>query len=366
MNLTRGMIVVLLCAPMAAAPADERDAHFYLRQQGTDTFVAGDSARISRPVGGDLLAAGGELHLAAPVAGDIVAVGGSVRLGGSGNQNLYAAGGSIALEGTLARNARVAGGNLSVGPGASISGNASLAGGRVELLGTVGGYLQASGGRVLIDGRVGGDVEALAGELELGPNARIGGRLRYRGGTPLKQDPAAQVAGGIERLEMPVRRVAERSPAPAVFGVWTLGLMAMAAVLVLALPGLSGRVSQAARGRFGWSLLAGFLALAAVPLAVLILLATVIGIPLALVGVLGYLVMLLVGYVAAGIALGDATLARWWSARAAHRGWRALFAALGVLVLGVAALIPWLGALLALGALILGMGALLLQARAPG
>jgi len=76
--------------------------------------------------------------------------------------------------------------------------------------------------------------------------------------------------------------------------------------------------------------------------------------------------LLLVGYVAAGIALGDAALARGWAARAAHRGWRALFAALGVLVIGIVALIPWLGALAALAALITGMGALLLQARAPG
>lgn len=366
MIAVRAMSLLLLCAPLAGATADERGEHLYLRQQGADTFVAGDSARVSQPVAGDLLAAGGELRLAAPVAGDIVAVGGALRLDGSGSQNLYAAGGNIAVEGTLARNARVAGGNLSVGPQARISGNASLAGGRVEMLGAVGGYLQAAGGRVLIDGRVGGDVEAVAGELELGPNARIGGRLRYHGGAPLRQDAAARVEGGIERLEMPVRRVAERSPAPAVFGVWTLGLMVMAAVLVLALPGLSSRVSAAARARLGWSLLAGFLALAAVPLAVVILLATVVGIPLALAGVLGYLALLLLGYVAAGIALGDAALARWWAARAAHRGWRALFAALGVLVLGVAALIPWLGVLIALAALVLGMGALLLQSRAPG
>ncbi|MDH5578561.1 MAG: polymer-forming cytoskeletal protein [Betaproteobacteria bacterium] len=353
-----------LLAP--AALADERGEHLYLRQLGADTFVAGESARHSAPVQGDLIAAGGELLLAGPVAGDQIAFGGKLRLDGAVSQDLYAGGGQVALDGSVARNARVAGGEVSLGPRARVAGNASLAGGDVKVLGTIDGYLQAAGGRVLIDGRVAGDVEAASGALELGPNARIGGKLRYRGGAPLKQDPAAQVQGGIERLEMPMRDVAERSPAPAVFGVWTLGLMVMAAVLVLALPGFFGRVAQAARTRFGWSLLAGFLALAAIPLAAVILLASVIGIPLALVALLGYLMLLLVGYVAAGIALGDATLARGWAARAAHRGWRALFAALGVLVIGIVALIPWLGALAALAALITGMGALLLQARAPG
>ncbi len=358
--------ILMLIAPIAGTIADERGEQRYLRQLGTDTFLAGGSARVSQPVTGDLVVAGGELRIDAPVAGDLVVAGGSVRIDSALSQDLYAAGGELALEGTLARNARVAGGSVSVGPRARIAGNASLAGGRVEVLGAVGGYLQAAGGRVYLDGRVEGDVEATAGALELGPNARIGGMLRYRGGAELVQHPMAQVQGGIERLEMPVRRVAERSPAPALFGVWTLGLMAMAAVLVLALPGFFGRVAQATRARFGWSLLWGFLALAAIPVAVVILLATVIGIPLALVALLGYFALLLVGYVAAGIALGDATLARWWAARAAHRGWRALAAALGVLVIGLAALIPWLGSLIAMLALVAGMGALLLQARAPG
>lgn len=366
MKFANGIVFVLLCAVAAGAAADGREAQLLLRQQGADIFIAGDSARISQPVKGDLLAAGGELLLGGPVAGDQIAFGGKLRFDGAVSQDLYAGGGQVALEGSVARNARVVGGDVSLGPRARIDGNASFAGGDIKVLGAIGGYLQAAGGRVLIDGRVDGDVEAAGGALELGPNARIGGRLRYRGGAPLKQDPAAQVAGGIERLEMPVRRVTERSPAPAVFGVWTLGLMVMAAVLVAAVPGFFGRVAEAARARFGWSVLAGFLALAALPLAVLILLVTVVGAPLALLALLAYFALLLTGYVAAGIALGEAALARWWTARAAHRGWRALAAALGVLAIGLVALIPWLGALIALLALLAGMGALLLQARIPG
>jgi cytoskeletal protein CcmA (bactofilin family) len=356
-------ITACMLVAASGARADERTEHLYLRQQGNDTFVAGGSARVSQPVKGDLVAAGGELRIAAPVAGDLVAVGGTLRIDAAGSQDLYAGGGQVEFEGSLARNARIAGGSVSIGPRARISGNASLAGGRVEMLGSIGGYLQAAGGRVFIDGRVEGDVEAAAGELELGPQARIGGKLRYRGGAPLKQDAAAQVQGGIERLEVPVRRVAGRSAARAAFGFWTLGLMLLAGVLVAVLPDFFGRVADAALARFGWSLLAGFVALAAIPAAALVLLITVIGIPLAGLTVLLYLALLLVGYVAAGIALGDAALKRWLAGRAAQKGWRALAAALGVLVIGLAALVPWLGALIAFLALITGMGALLLQLK---
>lgn len=364
MNFPVRAAILFFSLAGVCAHADEREQHLYTFQQGSDTFAVGGSPRVSAPVKGDLVAAGGELRIGAAVAGDIMAAGGTLRIDAAASQDVYAAGGQVEIGGSISRNARIAGGSVSVGPQARILGNASLAGGRVEMLGSIGGYLQSAGGRVFIDGRIDGDVEAAAGELELGPQARIGGKLRYRSGAPLTQDPAAQVKGGVERLEMPVRHAAERSRAPVAFGLCTLGLMLLAAVLVAALPGPFGRVAETARARFGWSLLAGFVALVVIPVAALVLLITVIGIPLAGLTVLLYLALLLVGYVCAGIALGDMALKRWLAARAAHRGWRALAAALGVLAIALLVLIPWLGGLVAFLALIAGMGALLMQLKA--
>jgi hypothetical protein len=361
----RTLACIAACILLAASNvrADERESHLVIRERGNDTFAAGASVRVSQSVKGDLVATGGELRIAAPVTGDLLAAGGTLRIEGAAGQDLYAAGGQVAVDGSIARNARVAGGSVSVGPQARIGGNASLAGGRIEVLGAIGGYLQAAGGQVLIDGPVAGDVDAAAGALELGPRARIGGKLRYRGGEPLKQDAAAQVLGGIERLEMPLRHRERRAGGRAAFGVWTLGLMVLAAVLVAALPGASGRVLEAARTRPGWSLLAGFIALVTIPAAAVVLLATVIGIPLALLVLIDYFALLLVGYVAGGAALGDAALRRWLGARAAQKGWRALFAALGVLVIALLALLPWLGWLVAFLALLAGMGAMVLQLK---
>jgi hypothetical protein len=45
-------------------------------------------------------------------------------------------------------------------------------------------------------------VVSTAGALELGPQARIAGRLRYASNEEVKRDPAAQVGGGIERMEI--------------------------------------------------------------------------------------------------------------------------------------------------------------------
>ncbi|HEX9184404.1 MAG TPA: polymer-forming cytoskeletal protein [Burkholderiales bacterium] len=365
MRIFSSLLIATLLSVPAARADDERPSALVVRTMGSDTFVAGEAPRVAQAVKGDLVATGGDLRIAAPVAGDIIAAGGAVSLEAPAGQDLYAAGCRMSLAGDIARNARVAGCSVSLGPQARIGGNASFAAGRVEVLGSVGGYLQAASGNVLIDGAVAGDVDVAAGALELGPRARIGGKLRYRGSEPLRQDPAAQVQGGIERLEMPPRRDKERGRAAGrvALGVWTLGLMLLAAVLVVAFPGISARVTGEARTRFGWSLLAGFLALVAIPAAAVVLFATVIGIPLALLALIDYFALLLVGYVAAGAALGDAVLKRWVAGRAAQRGWRALFAALGVLAIGLVALVPWLGALVAFLALIAGMGAMVLMLK---
>ena len=159
------------------------------REQGSDRFIAADSAFVSQPVKGDLIAAG------------------SLRLETSAGQDLYAAGGQVSFDGSLARNVRIAGGSV-----------------------------------------------------DIGPKARIDGKLRYRGGAPLRMDPAAQVQGGVEQLEAREPRASPRAAKRGIFIAWTSGLMLAAAVLVWALPGFSTRVADAARRGFGWSVLAGVLA----------------------------------------------------------------------------------------------------------
>lgn len=374
--------VSLLClAALAAAQGsgggDSPAAQTPTRDLGGDRFVFGGSVRIELPVAGDLIAAGGQVEVEAPVGGDAVLAGGNVRVAASVGQDVYAAGGRLALDAEVGRNLRVAGGQVDTGPKASIAGNVTVAGGQVRLRAPVKGSIRAAGGRVVIDAEVGGDVSVTAGQLELGPHARIAGGLRYRGRDDIRRDPAARVAGAVEHIPLPGADKSARSEREhglrsrlggGASWLWTLGLMAIAAVLVALLPGTSDRVARTLVARSGWSLLLGFITLVCVPVATLVLLLTVIGIPLALLVVLLYLVLLLVGYVASGVALGQWALARWRSASASRTGWRIAAAMLAVLLLAVLARIPFVGGFVVLAAMLAGIGAIALQlapARTP-
>lgn len=334
---------------------------------GADRFIVGGSVIRTEPVAGDFIGAGGTLELAAPVKGDEVVVGGNVRVGGAVGQNLYAAGGRVNVDGAIGRNARVAGGKVQVGAGSTIAGNLTAAGGNVAMRGTVKGYMQAAGGEVIIDGPVEGDVAITSGRLTLGPKARIGGNLSYRG-DDLAVDPAASVAGRTDR-------VASASPdSHSVYGsartygfhggwIWSAGLVLLAALFAAAVPPASIRVSRSLAAHPWYSLLAGFVAIVCIPFAVILLMVTVIGIPLAMVVLLGYLILLVLGYVATAVSVGDAAVSKWRPADAQRSSWRVLAAVVSMLALTLIARIPFVGGLVVFIAVIVGIGAMFMATR---
>ncbi|HEY0877379.1 MAG TPA: polymer-forming cytoskeletal protein [Zeimonas sp.] len=333
---------------------------------GADRFVAGATVTERAPVEGDLFAAAGSVDVDAAVAGDAVVAGGTVRLGADVGDSVYAAGGRLSLVGHVQNNARLAGGQVQVEPDARIGGNLTVTAGRIELRGATDGSVGAAGGHVLIDAPIGGDVEVAAGSIELGPKARIAGDFRYRSSEALQRDPGAQVSGTVERLGPEFAEESEERPmrwVGTVFAVlWTIGLTLLAAIVVALVPRASASISQALRERPGFALLLGFVVLVCTPIAVVLSFVTVIGIPLGLLALLVYLMLLPLAWIAAAIGIGD-----WFAAQLPSSGNavapRVVAAALAVVLLAFLARVPWVGGWIAFVAMMAGLGALALQFR---
>jgi cytoskeletal protein CcmA (bactofilin family) len=263
-------------------------------------------------------------------------------------------GGVVDISDPVQGGLRAAGGRITVS--APVSGNAHLAGGKVTVSGAIKGNLRAAGGRIVIDGPVGGDASVAGGKLELGPNARIAGSLRFHGGD-LVQDPAAQVMGGIEHLGgrkheyhfTPIGR----------FGhgwIWTAGLMVLAAIIAAALPGPTRRMADELRAHPWHAPLLGFIALTCIPVAAVLVMITVIGIPLGLLALMGYVALLLVGYVWLCVVVGGLLLDRFKADAASLATWRVGAAVLAMLVLALLARLPIVGGLVVFAALLIGVG----------
>jgi uncharacterized RDD family membrane protein YckC len=171
---------------------------------------------------------------------------------------------------------------------------------RVEA-GSVGDTAAAVFGNNYVNAPVDGDVIAVLGDVELGTKADVRGELIVIGGM-LRQDPAARVRGAIQHvLTVPAGTLtglrawlenAVRFARPLAFGpglglAWTvaLGFLALYAFIALMLREPVDRCVETLQRYPGQTALASFLAMLLTPLALMVLVFTIIGIPIVMFGI---------------------------------------------------------------------------------
>jgi len=355
MNRTIAAFILVLAGGCGAVAADDRAE----ASLGDSRLTAGDSVVLDRPIDGNAFAAGGRVEVVDRIDRSAFLSGGDVTVAGSIGRHLYVAGGNVRLEGPVEGKVRVAGGKIRVSGDARIGGSATFAGGSIEVDGAVGRDLRAYGDMIVINGSVGGDVLLVGDDVRIGPDARIAGRVEYRSGRDIRVDPEAQVAKGVTEARKDRRWVRKLGRGAAIVGGVTIsfGMVLLGALLILAMPRFSREAAATIR-RMPWqSAGVGVVMLLGIPFAVVVLLVTVIGIPLALLLVFGYVVLLLLGYLIAAIFLGDTVLERIGKDKAESAWWRILFMFLALLAIAIVKQVPFLGGLAAALLFIAGIGA---------
>ncbi len=360
---------ILLVLPLLPGPArlaaQDHGASVVLSGTLTEnTYVAGGRVEVGAHIERDLVAAGGSVDVRRLVEGDVTVAGGSVNLLGPVGDDVRAAGGSVTVENEVGGDLVAAGGTVSVGPEARVVGRAWLTGGRVALAGRVLRELRVAAGTVTLGGEVEGDVQVSAGAIDVLPTARIHGDLVYASVRPARIAPGARIGGRITPVSSDLAARAGRLGAVAFTVAWAAllgGLIVGGVAWLLLLPRFAVSAARSI-GSHPWrSAGLGLLLLVVTPVAALVLLATVIGIPVGLVVIALYAVALLLGYLTAAVFLGDLG-ARLAGRPALSRGGRLLSLILALLLLALIGLVPVLGGLIGLAAIVTGLGALADQA----
>lgn len=362
--------VVLGCVSAGADEDDDVDKSSGADEDRAQAVIAGDyfgagaSPGPARSIRGDAFVAGGEVMLSVPVEGDAVLSGGSVHAGDRIGSDLYAGGGTIVVDAAVGHNARLAGGRIHVTRHADIAGNMTLAGSKLLVEGRTGGSLAAFGESVTINGEVNGGAAVVARSLEVGPNARIDGRLTYRTAKPPKISPEAVISGGLKQSELefpepefgPIAKAAAWASAL----MLTAGLFVIGALIIWLIPRGSESVVRQIRSRPAGTLLLGFALIVCLPVAAVLAMVTVIGIPLGLGLMFMWPIIVMLGYLVGVLFLGDALAALFARYRGSSpkRGVRMLGLAIALAAAMILALVPIFGALLILAILFAGTGAL--------
>jgi hypothetical protein len=357
-------------------------------------LIFGGDTTVTTPIAGDSIIVGGHIEVLAEIGGNLVATGGEVDIRKSIGKDLVAAGGTVTLAAPVLGNARAYASSVEITSDAKVGGNADFAGDHVRISGPIDGRLKAAGDDIEIDTTVNGDVDVIADHIALGPNAHVNGRLRYTTSSELQRDPAAQVNGAVERTLRGSggphnwrRWSRDSSISDDSFGNWPIagwqnsirewkdsyahrglgwlgGTCIVIALLIGALlPGLTRGLGATVSSQWGWSVFLGLLVLVCTPILVTILVITIIGIPIALLVIAASFLLLFLGYIASGVALGDIALHQLAPARYNDAASRILAAVLAMAIVIAAARAPVVGGLVSIVAMLTGCGALLMQMR---
>ena len=256
----------------------------------------------------------------------------------------------------------VIGGEATVEQDANIIGNIVVIGGSLKMDGSAAGDAVVIGGLVLLGEKasVAGDVVTAGGSLQRAVGAEIGGNIVSNLPPPTFQIPNS-LSGQTPHVPSAPSFNFNFGPFASAAGVFfqAIGLAALAMLLAVFLHPQLDRVAQALvaqpfmAGSIG--LLTAFLA----PIALVILVVTLILIPVALAAVLLLVLAWLFGVVALGIAVGERFT------KTLHQNWAPVLSAgfgtfLLALVVGTVNLVPCIGWFAPLLVGLMGLGAVVI------
>ena len=335
-------------------------------------FAAGEHVSVNAEVAGDVVAFGREVSVDESVKGDVLAAGRDVIVEASVDGDVRVAGADVDQRGSVGGDLMAAGRNVKLNANSRIGGRAWLAGAHIEIDGSIAKELDAAGRRIEISGEIGGDATLHGSDIDIGPTAVIKGNLMYRGPNEAEIHPDAQILGDVTFISSDMTERMTGTAHSLTGGssiVILLGLMVLGAVQVLLLPtvtlGAARRVSDKPRRVLGMLGL-GLGLLIATPLAIVLLMITVIGIPLAIVFLAILVVALLTGFLVSAVALGQQAMHLLKRTSDATPGGRILLVVIGLVALALIGFIPLLGTLITIAALAFGLGALITEVRGFG
>ena len=364
---------VLCAGPALAIEAQQGDTLDVKGAKSDMLFLSGKDLRIAVSSTHDVFAAGQAVRVDQASADHLFAISRTLSVVGADVRNGLVAGRDLSFESGQAQDGVVAfGQTLNFRPAFKIGGSAVIAGQTIDLRSPVGGDLYASGDQVTLDSAVGGNVQLQARHIVIGPDARIVGDLAYRA-DQIEISPQAVIGGHKTVLPAQAPASGAWKPSPPTLAGRIAGvLFGAAGFLILALgltaivPGLMARAGGMVGRNPLMSAVYGLVVLVMGPAVALVLLITLLGAPLAVVVLLIWGLLLIAAGVAAAAGLG-----LWIRARARREAAAkppAFAGVLGWTVVGGLALcglgaIPFIGGWVWLIACLLGAGALAAQGR---
>lgn len=321
-----------------------------------DLIVAANSVHIEGTLDGDLIFGGQSVVVDGRVTGDVIAFCQRVEINGQVDGSVRSGSQFLDVRGNVGRNVTSGGEKIEIHPEGVVNGSVTVGCERVLLDGQTGRDLLLGAEVTKINGNVGGGLLMGGRSLTIGPDASIEGDAKFYG---LEEPEVSSQARLASPLDV---HIEEETPEWRSSNTYLKGVLKWAAAFVFGLviflvsPHPFRQVVDSS-SRYGMAMLFGAVALITVPIVAAIVCLTLVGLPIGLTALLLYVVSIYAAQVFVGAWLGKEILGA-----AASQGQALSQLALGLAIIHIAGAIPYLGSLIQLIIAVWGLGALVIVA----
>jgi hypothetical protein len=326
-----------------------------------DYFAVSSGIEISGTMMQDVYLAGSQVIIDGIIEGDVLVIAGTVEISGTVKGSVRAITGQLLISGSIGKSVSACCGNVNLTNSATIGGSVVIASGNVDLASSVGGGVSLAASNVRIAGRVLKDVVAYTGQLRVTSRAEVDGQLSYSSTEAIWLEPEARIVGGVHRTEGPFETLLHHRWIDVLLLSTRLAGLLMNFIYTFAM----GYILLKFYGHTIdstvlylhhhplRSFLHGVIVVIIVPLASLLLLMTILGVPFALTLIAVNIVGLYTAKIYV-ILYGSEKIFKWIGIRARHY----TEFAVGTCIYFLLLLIPYVGITLSIVSMLAGLGAM--------
>ena len=329
-------------------------------------FFAGNVVKVDGNVEGTTFVSGQDVRINGNINGDLFVASQTITISGTVTGNIYGAGQSLDFDGQSESDIFFAGQNISIGQDAIVGRDLFAAGATILQEGIVQRNLFGGGAEIVLSGQIGGDANLQTDSLKLQDGANVAGNLNYTGAKEAVIGTGATVTGDTNwefaetvNVDREVAVKETRTPVRKFF--WFLWSLASALLIWFLIriwrPNFWNNTARPLAETPLKTLGVGLLTLLVVPPMIILAMVTVIGIPAGVMLSAIYTFSLYLSRIIVAVFIGQWVAKRFkWPVL--HKGvWLVL---LGLAVLGLLGLPPFVKFLSSLLTVMAGLGALVM------
>ncbi len=334
----------------------------------SDLYIAGQTVNIDGTVNGDVFVLAQTINIRGTINGGISMAGQNITVNGRVSNGARLAGQSVEVGANIGRDLVVAASDVTVNQPAVIGGDANIYSTNAILNGHVVGNVTGNISTMTIGGIVDQSVRITVNSLTLNSTANIHGDLVYTSDNTASIASGAVVSGTTSQVAPPpeenwffntVNGVVAGALAR-IYGF--LAIFIIGLVLIFTITRKMKQLSLALRFHpapcLGWGALIFFVS----PIAIFIVMVTIIGIPLGLISLTVWGILLYLAQIPVALVIGWLILSR--GQDIASRGLLTGALALGLFILYVLSIIPIFGGIMWFFVILFGLGTLVTVFRA--